>query len=310
MGNMYMFFYDPKFKKTLPYYDGFPLIIMLGPAPNGFYGLNLHYLPYNTRAKFLDDLMAFGPPTPKESSRLTGLRYNLISGVRKFKEFRPCFKHYLGTNVRSQFARVPMTDWEIAIFLPVEQFKKSSKQAVWQDSLKQARSPGGISIKNTKARNFINDPRDISLLCDSVTIPAKQVSTLDYQTIKQSFKVPYGTIEDEVSLGFLLTNDYYMKTIFDRWINSIVDPDKYCVAYKDDITCDVIIQQLDEQDTPIYGVKLENAFPTTMSEIGLSNESASQIQKLNVSFTYDKCVPEGALSSTGSLIRNALSIFG
>jgi len=163
---------------------------------------------------------------------------------------------------------------------------------------------------NFNAKNFINDPRDISLLCDSVRLPAKVVTTLDYQANKQSFKVPYGTIEDEVSLGFLLTNDYYMRTIFDKWINSIVDPDKYCVAYKDDITCDVIIQQLDEQDVPIYGVKLENAFPTTMSEVEFSNESSSQIQKMNVTFTYDKAVPEGPLSSTGSAIRSALSIFG
>ena len=163
---------------------------------------------------------------------------------------------------------------------------------------------------NFNAKNFINDPRDISLLCDSVRLPAKVITTLDYQANKQSFKVPYGTIEDEVSLGFLLTNDYYMRTIFDKWINSIVDPDKYCVAYKDDITCDLIIQQLDEQDVPIYGVKLENAFPTTMSEVEFSNESSSQIQKMNVTFTYDKAVPEGPLSSTGSAIRSALSIFG
>ena len=163
---------------------------------------------------------------------------------------------------------------------------------------------------NFNAKNFINDPRDISLLCDSVRLPAKVITTIDYQANKQSFKVPYGTIEDEVSLGFLLTNDYYMRTIFDKWINSIVDPDKYCVAYKDDITCDVIIQQLDEQDVPIYGVKLENAFPTTMSEVEFSNESSSQIQKMNVTFTYDKAVPQGPLSSTGSAIRSALSIFG
>jgi hypothetical protein len=47
-----------------------------------------------------------------------------------------------------------------------------------------------------------------------------------------------------------------------------------------------------------------------MSEVALSNESTSQIQKLNVSFAYDKYVPQGALSSTGSAIRSALSIFG
>ena len=45
VGNMYMFQYDPKHKDTLPYYDLFPLAIVIGPAEGGFLGLNLHYLP-------------------------------------------------------------------------------------------------------------------------------------------------------------------------------------------------------------------------------------------------------------------------
>lgn len=163
---------------------------------------------------------------------------------------------------------------------------------------------------NFSAKNLVNDPRDISLLCDSVSIPGKQISTLDVQTVKQLVKVPYGYLTDDVSLSFLLTNDYHMKTMFDAWINNIVDNDKYCVAYKKDIVTDVIIQQLDEQNTPIYGVKLEGAFPVTMSEIPLSNESANTISRLNVSFAYDRYVPEGAISNTGSLIKSALSIFG
>ena len=50
-GRLNMFFYDPKFKKTLPYYDRFPLVF---PFKRGFtrqraieggsfLGLNLHY---------------------------------------------------------------------------------------------------------------------------------------------------------------------------------------------------------------------------------------------------------------------------
>ena len=163
---------------------------------------------------------------------------------------------------------------------------------------------------NFNAKNLVNDPRDIALLCDSVVMPGKQISTVEHQTTKQSKKIPYGTIHDDVALTFLLTNDYYMKNMFDKWINSIVDTDKYCVAYKEDIVTDVIIQQLDEQDVPIYGIKLEGAFPISMSEVAFSNESSSTIQKLNVSFAYDKFVPEGALSSTGSLLKSALSIFG
>ena len=139
-GNMYMYFYNPKHKETLPYYDRFPLTIMVDPAPGGFYGLNLHYLNYNVRARFLDDLMGLAPNNVKDNTRLTKLRYNLLQGVRKYKEFKPCFKHYLGNHVASRFSRVPMTDWEIAIFLPIEQFRKKSKTAIWQESLKIARS--------------------------------------------------------------------------------------------------------------------------------------------------------------------------
>lgn len=163
---------------------------------------------------------------------------------------------------------------------------------------------------NFSARNLINNPRDINVLCSSISIPGRQISTLDYQAEKQTIKIPYGELHDDVTCTFLLTNDYYMKTVFDSWVGSIVDMDQYTVAYKRDITTDVIIQQLDEQNTPIYGVRLEGAFPTTIADIELSNDSENVVQSLSVSFSYDKYVPEGALSSTGSAIRSALSVFG
>ena len=138
-GSMYMYFYDPKHKKTLPYYDRFPLTIFVEPAKDGFYGLNLHYLRPDIRAEFLDRLMKLAPKQVKQTTRITKMRYSLLQGVKKYKEFKPCFKHYLGKHVKSQFSRVPMTDWEIAIFLPTEQFVRKSKTGVWNESIKIAR---------------------------------------------------------------------------------------------------------------------------------------------------------------------------
>ncbi len=135
-GNMYMYFYDPKHKKTLPYYDKFPLVIMVEPAPGGFYGLNLHYLAPGVRARFLDALMDTAPKNINDKSRLK-LRYDLLQSTKKFKEFEPCFKHYLSSQIKGMPVRVPMTDWEIAIFLPVEQFAKVKKESVWRYSRKQ-----------------------------------------------------------------------------------------------------------------------------------------------------------------------------
>jgi len=135
-GDMMMYFYDPKFKQELPYYDRFPLTLLVEPAKGGFYGLNLHYLSPGVRARFLDELMALAPKNMTDTSRLTRMRYSLLKGVKKYKEFKPCFKHYLMDHVESQIVRVPMTEWQIAIFLPTEQFKKVKAQSVWRYSRK------------------------------------------------------------------------------------------------------------------------------------------------------------------------------
>ena len=136
-GDMIMYFYDPKYKAELPYYDRFPLTIMVEPAKGGFYGLNLHYLSPAVRARFLDELMKLAPKNMNDTTRLQRMRYKTLTGVRKYKEFEPCFKHYLMEHVKSKMVRVPMTEWEIAIFLPTEEFKKVKAESVWRYSRKQ-----------------------------------------------------------------------------------------------------------------------------------------------------------------------------
>jgi hypothetical protein len=136
MGHMYMYFYDPKHRETLPYYDAFPLTIMVERAPGGFYGLNLHYLKPNTRAIFLDKLTDTLTNDKYDESTRFRARYNLLSSVRKFKEFQPCFKHYLSSQIDSKIVLVQPPEWEIAIFLPTEQFVKAKKTQVWQKSAK------------------------------------------------------------------------------------------------------------------------------------------------------------------------------
>lgn len=56
IGNMYFFFYDAKYKETLPYWDRFPLVIPIDFYSESFLGLNLHYLDYKSRAILLDKL--------------------------------------------------------------------------------------------------------------------------------------------------------------------------------------------------------------------------------------------------------------
>lgn len=137
IGRMYMYFYDPKYKNTLPYYDRFPLIILVDFAPGGFYGLNLHYLDPRLRAKFFDKLMSYTNNNKYDKTTKLRMSYKLLQGVSKLEAFKPCFKHYLTQHVKTRMIQVPANEWEIALFLPTEHFKGKSKNFVWLQSKKQ-----------------------------------------------------------------------------------------------------------------------------------------------------------------------------
>jgi len=134
MGSMYMFFYDPKHKETLPYYDSFPLVIVLKPAAGGFLGLNLHYLPPVLRAKFLDALLDVTNNKRYDESSKFNLTYKMLENASKFKYFKPCIKHYLSDHIRSRLAMVQAPEWEIATFLPTADFQKATTRQVYKDS--------------------------------------------------------------------------------------------------------------------------------------------------------------------------------
>jgi len=157
---------------------------------------------------------------------------------------------------------------------------------------------GNLASGSLSLRNLINDPRDISFLCQSVSLPGRNISTLDYMSDKGSRKQPYTFVDSEVTMSFLLTSDYYIKTMFDTWLENIFDTENYYVGYKKDYSTDITIQQLNKENIPVYGVRLVNAFPTSVTDITLDNSSADTAQKMSATFSFDKFVAEDALSST------------
>ena len=134
VGRMFMYFYDPKYKKTLPYYDRFPLIIMVKKAPGGFYGINLHYLPPVLRAKFFDKLLDYSNNNKYNKSTRFKMSYDLLNKTSKLSAFKPCYKKYLTKHIKSRISEISASEWEIAIFLPTEQFVKKGKNSIWKDS--------------------------------------------------------------------------------------------------------------------------------------------------------------------------------
>lgn len=153
---------------------------------------------------------------------------------------------------------------------------------------------GGFNLKN-----LVNDPRDISLLCQKVNLPGRSLSTAEYAVEEQQNSYPYDYIDDDCKMEFLVTNDMYIRRMFDNWMEGIYSPTKHVVGFKDDYAVDVVIQMLNKQNVPIYGVRLEKAYPKAIS--GFDLEAGNDgLLTLSVDWKYDKFVPEGTLSSVVS----------
>ena len=133
-GSMYNFQYDPKTKQTLPYYDRFPLCIPVQKAKGGFYGLNLHYLHPLIRAQFLDELYDITNNNKYDRTTKMKVTYQLLKSTSRMRFFKPCLKHYLSNQIQSPLLLIEPADWEIAIFLPTESFRKVDKNTVWNES--------------------------------------------------------------------------------------------------------------------------------------------------------------------------------
>ena len=136
IGKMYLYRYDPKTKKDLPYYDTLPLIIPIEQTATGFLALNFHYLPPILRAQLLSKLMDVSNNKKFNKSTRLKVTYDLLRGARRFKAFEPCIKQYLLTHIKSKVLEVPPAHWESAIWLPFDNFVGAGRMKVWNDSKK------------------------------------------------------------------------------------------------------------------------------------------------------------------------------
>jgi hypothetical protein len=137
IGRMYFYFYDPKHKDTLPYYDRFPLVIPIERYPDGFLGLNLHYIHPKQRIILLDKLSDVA--TNKRFDDKTKLRisYEYLAAASKAFEATPCIKRYLFSHIDSRFLEISAEEWDIAVMLPVESFVGATTSKVYADSRKK-----------------------------------------------------------------------------------------------------------------------------------------------------------------------------
>ena len=123
LGDLFCYYYNPKYRTTLPYYDMFPMIMLIGAEKDTFLGINFHYLRPKWRAVLLDRVTAkLGNGLPRWSK------------LRQIRQIAPTIKRYRFDHIMRRVVPIEENEQEIAIFLPTERFRKSAKAKVWAES--------------------------------------------------------------------------------------------------------------------------------------------------------------------------------
>mgnify|MGYP001165139641 FL=1 len=161
---------------------------------------------------------------------------------------------------------------------------------------------------------LVGNTRELNLLCRDIQLPGRQVLSNERVIGMKQIKVAYGYAADDVSMTFLVTNDYGVKEYFEHWqelaANTLTKELNYPTTYCHDVTIhqlkhgtafDIpgIFDQsfsfgpfninldadLISNEQKIYSVKLVDAFCTTLNAIQLNNDP-NGLTELNVQLSY------------------------
>lgn len=137
-------------------------------------------------------------------------------------------------------------------------------------------------------------PGQINLLCSSVSLPGRQVQTVERQIGTKVEKIANGAVVDDVTFSFRVLNDYGIKKYFDQWQKIAYNPSTYQIGYKSDYGKQVVINQLKKGQTfptnvnldvnPVSSsmiinqTKLFGAWPITINSIDLNNEQDGLVE--------------------------------
>jgi hypothetical protein len=152
--------------------------------------------------------------------------------------------------------------------------------------------------------------RYLALQCETAELPGRTLMTQEAKVYGPSFKVPYQSQYNEITLTFLSTNEFWERKLFDRWIEAIHPSDTNNMRYAkgpQTYMTPIKIIQYDDFIKQIYAVELIDAFPIGVSAQQLSWAEDS-FHRVSVQFAYQRYKP--VYTGSYDVAAAAAALFG
>ena len=134
-----------------------------------------------------------------------------------------------------------------------------------------------------------NYTREISLLCNTITMPGHdlQTQTVQYGSQPAREMVTSHGFEGTISSTFYLDENLETKSYFDLWQHMAVNSHTHKARYYSEYVGSMQIFQLGG-DGRTYGMEVEEVYPATIGQIEYAYETTDTLALLPVEFQYRK----------------------
>ena len=132
------------------------------------------------------------------------------------------------------------------------------------------------------------NPREVSLRCESVTLPGRNLSSTPDTNIHGPLREVVNNVNyaDSVTMVFQASTDLRERVFFEKWQYTAFNPKTWNVGYYRDYVGSVFIYLLDKQDQRKYGLKLWEAFPKSITQTELSYASNNELIKISIDMNF------------------------
>jgi len=172
-------------------------------------------------------------------------------------------------------------------------FLEGTAFGLLNDFLSTFHSDDGYALPNrfeviiTRPDASAKENRKVSLRCESINLPGRNLNTLTNTIYGPSREIVDGvTYAEDITMTFQASSGLEERVFFEEWQALAFDERSWNVKYYDDYVSDVDIYVLDKQDTQRFGIRLKEAFPKTINATDLSQSANNEIIKTSVNFSF------------------------
>lgn len=160
-----------------------------------------------------------------------------------------------------------------------------------------------VTLVNTSGEKFSDINKLLGLRCETTELPGRQLISNDSRTYGPTYKTPYQSLYQEVTVNFLETGNFIIRDFFETWMNSIFNSKNNLLAYPDSYRFDTILTQYDvsdgsrprsvkEPETPQASLRtiavwtLYKTFPTAVNQMPVS-WSEDGLHRVTVTLAFE-----------------------